>query len=183
MVVGVDTYFIFLLAVVIITAAYLDIRSGKIPNLLTYPTMLVAVIYHSIASGWDGLFFSSTGLMLGIGLLVIPYMMGGMGAGDVKLLGAAGSILGPKGVFMSCLLSAVAGGIYAAFLLVLYRRQLRPFIERWLTTLKALILSGRLIYLRPDKKAKAPKLRYGVAIAAGTICYLAAGLSGYKLLF
>ncbi len=58
---------------------------------------------------------STGGLFLGVAFLLPVYLIGGMGAGDVKLMGAVGSILGPQGVFIAFLYSAIAGGLYALF--------------------------------------------------------------------
>ncbi len=89
-----------------------DLRRQKIPNLVTFPTMVLALVFHSISSGMNGFIFSAGGLALGMGLFMIPYMMGGMGAGDVKLMGASGAVFGPKGIIIASILVFLAGGLY-----------------------------------------------------------------------
>ena len=98
------------LSSVLVSAAIFDIRVQKIPNLLTYPTMAVGLIYHSFTNGVEGFFFGAGGIGVGIGLFLIPYLIGVMGAGDAKLMGAVGAALGAKGVFYAVLLSAIVGG-------------------------------------------------------------------------
>ena len=80
-------YLLSLLAVTMGIAVIEDIRRFKIPNWVTYPTMLLALLAHAVAGGLDGFLFSAGGVATGIGLFIIPYLMGGMGAGDAKLMG------------------------------------------------------------------------------------------------
>jgi prepilin peptidase CpaA len=101
-----NSLLIIFLIVVLVIAALIDIRIRKIPNLLTYQTMAVALCYHSLRNGLDGLIFSAGGLILGVVFFILPYLMGGMGAGDAKLMGAVGAVIGPGGVFIACLLTA-----------------------------------------------------------------------------
>jgi prepilin peptidase CpaA len=170
------------LSLILILAAVQDLRFQKIPNLLTYPTMGMGVLYHSVTSGFDGFSFAATGLAAGIGLLLVPYVMGGMGAGDAKLMGAVGAVVGAKGAFIAFLYSAVIGGIYA-FLLILVRRQfLRSLIEKHTTTLKTLVFTQQYIPIPVSNKEKQPKLCYGIAIAIGTLLYMSLKLSGYNLI-
>ena len=110
---------LFASMVISLIAAVTDIRSRRIPNWLTYSAMLLGVGYHTMVSGAQGFFFGAGGLFLGLALLIVFYLMGGMGAGDVKLMGAVGALLGPKGVFIAFIFTALVGGIYAIILLLL----------------------------------------------------------------
>lgn len=159
---------ILYLTTVLLIAAVSDIRFQKIPNLLTYSTMFVALAYHTIMNGLAGLFFSLEGLGLGIGVLIIFYVLGGMGAGDVKLMGAVGGLLGPKGVFEAFLLTAIIGGIYSIIILVL-KSYAKKTIRGLLMKLKTCISAKQFIAITPVENKKKPKLCYGVAIALGTI--------------
>jgi len=82
------------LSVILVFAGIIDYKKQKIPNYLTFPTVITALIYHFFLNGMNGVGFSLGGMFAGIALLIIPYAMGGMGAGDVKLLGAIGSFVG-----------------------------------------------------------------------------------------
>ncbi len=174
-----DAFSIIFLATVLIAAAVNDLRFQKIPNLLIYPSMGIALVYHFIMSGPDGLLFSAGGLALGIAVFILPYLMGEMGAADAKLMGAVGAILGAKGVFVAFLFTALAGGIYALILLVFNRRYSRGFFARQATTLKTFILTRQFIPIPADENKKKPKLCYGVAIAVGTLVSVFLELSGY----
>ena len=87
-----------------------DIRMHRIPNYLTVPAAVLGLAYHTLApTGW-GLLASLAGLAVGFSLLFIPWLLGGSGMGDVKLLAALGAWLGWK-----CLLAAFAvSTIFAA---------------------------------------------------------------------
>jgi len=87
------------LFIVLFIAIITDLSYRKIPNALTFPAMFCGVGVHIYSGGWGGLGFSTLGIVTGIGLLFVFYLFGMMGAGDVKLMGAVGSFLGPAGVF------------------------------------------------------------------------------------
>jgi prepilin peptidase CpaA len=101
-----------------------------------------------------------------------------MGAGDVKLMGAIGAILGPKGVFLAFLFTAVLGGMYALVLLVGTWKYVKGFAQRWGTMLKTLVFVRQLHHIPPVKSQRKPKLRYGVVIALGTMCSVVWRLAG-----
>ncbi len=163
----IDITNLIILAVILIIAVISDIRFHKIPNLLTFPAMVVGIAYHFYMSGLHGLLFSVVGIFLGMASLIFFYFKGGMGAGDVKLMGAVGGMIGAKGVFVAFLCTALAGGIFAIVLLTLHGR-LKETAKRYGTILKVLIFTWSLIYLPPEKEEKMPLMPYGVSIAIGT---------------
>ena len=176
---SIDVFLIIFLSIFLIAAAVNDLRFQKIPNLLTYPAMGIALVYHFIMSGPDGLLFSAGGLTLGIAVFILPYLMGGMGAGDAKLMGAVGAILGAKGVFVAFLFTAIAGGVYALILVLIKRQHFKDFFTRQAATLKTFILTKQFILIPGDEDEKKPKLCYGIAIALGTMFSVFLEFSGY----
>ena len=176
---SIDIFLIIFLCIILIAAAVNDLRFQKIPNLLTYPAMGIALVYHFIMSGPDGLLFSAGGLTLGIAVFILPYLMGGMGAGDAKLMGAVGAILGAKGVFVAFLFTAIAGGVYALILVLIKRQHFKDFFTRQAATLKTFILTKQFILIPGDEDEKKPKLCYGIAIALGTMFSVFLEFSGY----
>jgi prepilin peptidase CpaA len=177
-----DVFLLILLSAILILAGVQDLRFQKIPNLLTYPTMGTGLVCHSITNGLDGFFLAVAGLAVGIALLILPYIMGGMGAGDAKLMGAVGAILGPKGVFTAFLFTAVVGGAYALMLLVIRRQHTKGLVARHATTLKTYARTGQFIPIPAVEDEKKPRLCYGIAIALGTLLYISLDLSGYHLI-
>ena len=75
-------------------AAVIDGLKLKVPNWLTFPMIISGWIYSATLSpwaGWDGLLYSLWGTAVGMALLLPAYAIGGMGAGDVKLLAGVGA--------------------------------------------------------------------------------------------
>jgi prepilin peptidase CpaA len=149
---------------------YLDLKRHRIPNLLTLPACLAGVLYHILSSGFaSGLLFSMKGLALGLAILIIPFLIGGMGGGDVKLLAALGSWLGPAGVFNLFLYGALAGGVIALIMVAK---------KSGLEGIKSIFL-GIFFDLaarqRPQIDQRNPGLPYSIPIAAGYVAYLLIG--------
>lgn len=180
----VDTFLTTQLIALLLLSAGTDIRYKRIPNLFTYPAMVVALCYHFISGGAGGLVFGASGLVVGIGLWIVPYLMGGMGAGDAKLMGAVGCILGPKGVFIASVLTALFGGVYAVFIILINGRYtyIKGFFLRQWITVKTLLCTRQFVMIGPTEVGELPKLRYGVAIALGTLMYVFLIFSGHKFL-
>ena len=85
------------------------------------PVILLALLIHLNQAATAGLWFWASGLLLGMGLLMIPFLLGGMGAGDVKLMATIGALKGASFIFQVFLISAIAGGILS-LLYLLYDR-------------------------------------------------------------
>jgi len=158
-----------LLVCALAAAALWDWKYRKIPNLITFPLAIASLGYHGATRGMPGLLFSLGGLALGIAVLILFYLQGGMGAGDVKLMGAVGSALGPLGVLNAFLLAALAGGLYAVILLAAFRRQRPLLISRSWYRVRALLANGMLAAGPAEKDTDMPRLCYGIAIAVGTL--------------
>lgn len=166
----IEIFPIAFLTVILIIAAISDLRSHKIPNWLTFSTIGAGIVYHTYTKGYQGFLFSIQGVFLGFAFLLVFYFMGGTGAGDVKLMGAVGGLLGPKGVFTAFLFTALLGGIYAIVLLVLHGGfGFKDKVKRYGMMLRAFIFTNRMIYIPPENKGKKPVLCYGVVIALGTL--------------
>jgi len=159
---------IILLASVLTIASVTDIRSHRISNRLTYSTMVFGLIFYSITSGLAGFLHSVGGLFFGLALLIVFYLLGGMGAGDVKLMAAVGSLLGPQGVFEAFLGTALMGGMYALIILAA-KGYLLETLKRFGLMIKTFFMTNKFIYIPPAREEKAPLLCYGVAISLGTL--------------
>jgi len=177
-----DSFLMIFLSAVLVCAVIIDLRLQKIPNVLTFPTALFALVYHCINKGFSGFLFSAGGIAAGVGLLIIPYLLGGMGAGDAKLMGVVGGVLGAKSVFFAFLFSAIVGGIYALVLTFIHRQHFRGFYKKQFTSLINFLLIRKYIPGPEESGPEKPRLCYGLAIALGTGIYIAFDLSGYGLL-
>jgi len=116
---------------------------------------------------------SAAGWLVGIALLLLPWLLGGLGAGDAKLMGVVGAFLGPKGCFVAFLGTALVGGV-AAVALLAWHGALGPACRRWLR-MGTLLTLGQPGYEAPPEPELTLRLRYGFAIALGTIGVLLLG--------
>ena len=103
--------------VVTILAASTDVWKFKVYNLLTLPALALGLIVSTALGGWAGLGASLLGAGFGFGILAVFFALGGVGAGDVKLLTAVGAWLGPSWTVHVFIASALAAGAYAVALL------------------------------------------------------------------
>lgn len=77
-----------------VSCLVMDVRTGRIPNWLTVPAFALGLLTHLGIAGWAGLKFSLLGFATGFGLLLVLMLIGGGGAGDVKMMGALGGVVG-----------------------------------------------------------------------------------------
>ena len=162
-----DLNIFILLTTLLIIAVVNDLRFQKIPNILVFPAMVVSIAYHSWFSGLEGFLFSIEGIGLGMAVLMAFHLFGGMGAGDVKLMGAVGGFLGPKGVFIAFLLTALIGGIYSLAMLA-FHGYLRGTLKRYGAMLKTYLITRKIVYISTSNRESSLRLCYGVPIALGT---------------
>lgn len=109
---------LFAAAVACLIAAGTDLWKFKVYNALTLPALAGGLIASGLSGGWGGLAASGLGALTGFGLLVAFFAMGGVGAGDVKLLTALGAWLGPSLTLHVFLAAAIAAGLYALALAI-----------------------------------------------------------------
>jgi prepilin peptidase CpaA len=147
--------------------AWGDLRTRRIPNYLTMGTAVAGLVYNTINQGLPGLADGILGMLLGFAFLILPYLWGGMGAGDVKALAALGAWLGPRlTVFLFCYMG-IAGGVLALGYL-LWKGVLWQRIKQGWTFLLNLILCRADGAPQPPSPSQLSEgIPYGVAIAIG----------------
>ena len=101
-----------------IVAAVTDLWKFKVHNLLTIPLLLSGVVFHAVSDGWSGAGGSLLGLLFGFVVLLVPYLIGGLGAGDVKLMAGVGAWLGMPATFYVFAISSIAAGVYGLILVL-----------------------------------------------------------------
>lgn len=160
------------LIVVLIVSLTTDIKARKILNAVTLPTILFSFIFHAISMGFEGFLFSGKGFLVGLGLLLLPYVLGGMGAGDVKLMAAIGALMGTSFVFYSFIYTALIGGIIALALIVKKRGILNPIKSFFFNVTFYRSNLGSMLITDKEEKQSSISFPYGVAIVLGTVCNL-----------
>lgn len=99
-------------------AAVVDIRLHRIPNHLTVPSAVFGLLFHTFFGGGWGILLSFAGLAVGFGLLFLPWLLGGSGMGDVKLLAALGAWLGPTHLLYVFVVSVFLAAVLALGVMV-----------------------------------------------------------------
>jgi Flp pilus assembly protein protease CpaA len=112
-----------------LSAAWLDWHTRRIPNWLTVSGIVAGLVLNSIAGGRYGAVRSLEGAGLALGLMLPPVLLEGMGAGDWKLMGAVGAIMGWHPLFFVLLMSVLTSGLMAAFQMIVSRRVKRTMLN------------------------------------------------------
>jgi prepilin peptidase CpaA len=154
-------------------AAVIDLRTQRIPNLLTIPAAIAALAYHLVTLGTQGLLFGLAGFGLGLALMLGPFLFGVMGGGDVKLMAAVGAFVGPQTVLAAFLLTSLAGGVYALVVLARRSELLRRVFSRLRAALFVTFATGEFHYTPALSGPGRPKLCYGLAIGLGAVAAMA----------
>jgi prepilin peptidase CpaA len=155
-----------------LVAAASDLRTRKIPNLLTFGSAAVAVGLHAVVGGWTAAGAALAGWVLGLALFLPLFALGGMGAGDVKLLAALGACVGPLAVVWVALFTSVAGGLMA-----LVVASYTGYLRKSFVNLYCLVMYWRLEGPRPVPEMTlsthpGPRLAYAVPVLAGLVLTL-----------
>jgi len=111
-----------------IAIIYMDVRHRRIPNKLVFATLMAGVSLNFVFRGWHGLASSLEGMLVAFGMMFVLHLVGTMGAGDVKLFAAVGSIVGISSVMQTLLIVALMGGVLAIAKMVYARRVGRTLI-------------------------------------------------------
>ncbi|MBN2144840.1 MAG: prepilin peptidase [Candidatus Aureabacteria bacterium] len=160
---------IVLFFVSLIIAAYLDLKNGTIPDWLTLTVTAAAIIISFFCRGLTGLAGSMLGWAIGFFPFYVLHRMGGMGGGDVKLMGMVGA-LGGAGFIIYCYWYTALVGLIMALGLLLIKGKIK---EGWIRTRT---LFHRVSHMRfkenpadPAAAHSCPPLSipYGMAIVTG----------------
>ena len=129
-----------------VAAGITDLRWRKIPNWLTYPAIRIAVFLHWMIAGRHAALLSLGGAALGLGVLLPFVLLGGLGGGDWKLVGALGAFFEPRKLVPVLLLTLMINGIIAI----------------------------SVVLWKKHDKSGAQKIRFGIGAAIATLLYVAA---------
>jgi prepilin peptidase CpaA len=169
----------WLVSLIVIEAAVIDGRSLRVPNWLTYHFLAGGLIVAFWKGGSALLLTSLAGAGVGLLTLLPLYSIGGMGAGDVKLMAGVGAWIGPWLTLWAFASAAIVGAVIAAGMIVYSGNPYRHLamidtIWREIVTVRnPVVLSDRA----RERKPAMMLLPYGIPIAVGSIAFFAwAGL-------
>jgi prepilin peptidase CpaA len=174
-----ENWHIWLVTVTLVVAAVIDGVKLKVPNWITFPMIISGWIYSTVLSpyaGWEGLFYSLVGTVVGLALLLPAYAIGGMGAGDVKLLAGVGAWVWGTVTFYAFAVSAIVGGVIAVAMVLSRRKWGKHKSQFWMICNEILTVKDpeKLAEIAAERKSSMMLLPYGIPIAIGTIAYFAA---------
>lgn len=164
----------FALIGLVVTGAIYDFRFRRIPNWLNLSGLILGFGLNLLLFAQHGLLIALLGMLLSLALYVPLYLLRAVGAGDVKLMAAAGSIAGPQNWIIILLCTALFGGVLAV-VVAASKRALR------LTLTNVAILASELSHFRVPamrhetldvRNARSMRLPHGVTVAAGCLVFL-----------
>jgi len=155
-----------------VVACVTDFRSRRIPNVLTFGASAAAVVFWAVTAGLSGAGWSVGGWAVGCAVFMPWFLLGGMGAGDVKLLAALGAWAGPSAAVWMALYAGIAGGVFAIVVSLT-----RGYLGEILRNLWVLLMFWRIAGVQPHpemtlKTGKGPRLPYAFPITAGALAVL-----------
>lgn len=166
---------VWLVSGILVEAAVIDGRQLRVPNWLTFHFVVGGLIYAGYAGGHEMFLWSLAGAATGLVCLLPLYAIGGMGAGDVKLMAGMGAWMGPWLTFGAFITSAIVGGMFGLAMIVASG----DWIHHWamMHTIGHEILSIRnpsqLSERAGNRKKDMMLLPYGIPIAVGSIAFFA----------
>jgi prepilin peptidase CpaA len=153
---------------------FTDIKERKIYNKITFTGMLAGLIINTVLQATphpeSGLLFGIQGILLGIILFFLPFSLGGLGAGDLKMLGMTGAFLGWPLIGWTGFYAAIAGGVISLFILLVNRTVRSTAVEYLSNILLATVHSLKIDIAKLQTSGY--RFPYSIAIAAGTVLAL-----------
>lgn len=173
-----ETWHVWVVTITLIVAAVIDGLQLKVPNWITYPMIISGWIFSATLSaypGWEGLGYSMIGTIVGLALLMPAYAIGGMGAGDVKLLAGVGAWMWGTITFYAFAVSTIVGAVIAVGMVLWTKSWDKHKNQFWgivneITTIKD---PEKLAAIAAERKPRMFLLPYGIPIAIGSIAYFA----------
>jgi len=152
-----------------------DLWKFKIYNVVTVPLLISGLAYHFLVGGVAVLGNSLLGMFFGFGILFFFYVMGGMGAGDVKLMAAVGAWLGLPITFHVFIASSLAAGLYSVVLMVLSSSLVETWTNIQILCLRIAVIGRHLgtgqrieaLVKQPDRRLRV--VPFAAMVMVGTV--------------
>jgi len=146
-----------------------DLATRRIPNTVTWSAMLAGTALNTAMHGSTGFVSALSGLLLGLMILIPPFAVGGIGGGDVKMMGSVGAFVGPWPLLISLITGLVFGGIVAAIAAARRGRFVETLTRAWVMVRDALLTRSAEPLKAPGKLPGQIILPYSVPLALGTV--------------
>jgi len=165
----VDKYFLTGALFVAAIGSFQDVRTRRIPNTLTYSAYIAALIARSLMLGWPGFKEGLAASLIGGGLFFVLFVLGGMGAGDTKLMAAVTAWAGMANVVYLVFAASVAGGGMAICAMI-YRKRIFSTFRNVVELTRHHMFFG--MHPHPElnvRDSNATRVPFAPAIAIGTL--------------
>jgi len=155
-----------------LAACFTDLKSRRVPNVLTFGATLAALIWGTVNGGVAGLGWAAGGWAAGLAVFLPFFLLRGIGGGDVKLMAALGAWLGPVAALWVAAFAALAGGPLAVIVAASSGYLRQAFSNIW-----GLVTFWRVMGLTPHpglnlENEAAPRLPYALPIFVGLMVTL-----------
>ena len=164
-----EKYFLVGAVLVALTGAVIDVRSARIPNQLTYSSLLAALMLRTALLGLSGLKSGALGMLVAGGLFLLLFVLGAMGGGDMKLMAAVGAWVGSTQVMTLILTAALAGGVLAIGRMI-FSKAVGQTLRNTMHLIYYRVTSG--LQQHPElnvQSSSSQRVPFGVAIAVGAL--------------
>jgi prepilin peptidase CpaA len=166
---------IWLVSVTLVVAAVIDGWMLKVPNWITFPMILSGWVYSAVVGGWTGFGWSLLGSFVGLMLLYVLYSVGGMGAGDVKLLAGIGAWVHTDHTVNIFIATTIVGAIMAV-IMVAWSGQWKHHAKQFVMILREfwVVRDTETLYQRAaERKPTMRLLPYGIPMTLAALGYFA----------
>lgn len=176
-----EHWHVWFVTVVLVVAAVIDGYQLKVPNWLTFPMIASGWLYSIVAFSleglpwYEGLGWSLLGTVVGLALLMPAYAIGGMGAGDVKLMAGVGAWMFSTHTFYAFCATTVVGAVLAVGMVLCRKAWKKHSDQFWMILNEIMIIKNpeTLSAIAAERKPSMLLLPYGIPMAIGTIAYFA----------
>jgi prepilin peptidase CpaA len=164
---------IWIVSLILAEAAVIDGWKLRVPNWLTFHLILGGLLFAAWCHGVAGFTWALGGAALGLALLLPLYAIGGMGAGDVKLLAGVGAWVGPAVTLWAFVSSAMVGAVMAVLMVAWSGDYVRHWVQFQAIGHEILTVRNpaKLAASAAARKPTMMLLPYGIPLAVGSIAY------------
>lgn len=156
------------LTVFLASCCVVDVRTRRVPNAISAPGIVTGVLLNWLYFGTPGIVTSALGIAVMVALLFVPFALGGIGGGDVKMMAAVGALIGPRLALLGAAVGMGLGGVVMTVHLIRLGR-LAEKIDALRTMFSSAVTTRSVAPLRvASDDPRAISLPYSVPLGIGT---------------